>query len=150
VASLDAGGVLFGRLLNDIANIFGAIVTSEYLPVERSDSGRFLLDAIKLGVTVARCVGLNDADIWLAALESAGTHAVDVRMQHRNPLARALHQNSEPILIEQLSPLIVYRLQIPIVFSWRTPDEILIGKDTVTFGMFWSDVLFPASYLYRQ
>jgi beta-phosphoglucomutase-like phosphatase (HAD superfamily) len=84
--SLVAAGVLEDVGEEAVKQVFGAIVTAEDVQKGKPDPEGFLMAARVLGVDPARCVGLEDADLGLQALVSAGMAAADVRFHPEYPL----------------------------------------------------------------
>lgn len=70
--------------------IFSTIVTAEDVTMGKPDPEPFLTAASRLGVPPSQCIGLEDGDKGLQALDAAGMHKIDVRLIQDYPLPRAL------------------------------------------------------------
>jgi beta-phosphoglucomutase-like phosphatase (HAD superfamily) len=90
LASLIGAGILKNDSVSAIDDIFHAVITAENVRRGKPDPETFTLAALKLGVDASRCVGLEDGDLGLEALQSAGMRAVDVRHHPDYPLADEL------------------------------------------------------------
>jgi beta-phosphoglucomutase-like phosphatase (HAD superfamily) len=90
LASLIGAGILKNDSVSAIEDVFHAVITAENVSRGKPDPESFTLAALKLGVDASRCVGLEDGDLGLEALQSAGMRAVDVRHHPDYPLAEEL------------------------------------------------------------
>lgn len=78
LATLEAAGI-------DVS-VFGAVVTCEDVANGKPHPDTFLLAAKKLGVEPHDCIGLEDGDKGLLALDAAGMDKLDVRLLEGYPL----------------------------------------------------------------
>lgn len=86
LGSLVAAGVVDGVEEERWGKVFGAVVTSEDVTIGKPNPEGFLTAARRLGVSPEKCVGFEDADLGLDALQAAGMRAVDVRLHKDYPL----------------------------------------------------------------
>lgn len=86
LGSLAAAGVVDGVEEEHWRKVFGAVVTSEDVSKGKPNPEGFLTAAQRLGVSPEKCIGFEDADLGLEALQTAGMRAVDVRMHKDYPL----------------------------------------------------------------
>lgn len=86
LGSLTAAGVVEGVDEEQWSKVFGAVVTAEDVVKGKPNPEAFLTAARRLGVDPEKCVGFEDADLGLEALQAAGMRAVDVRMREDYPL----------------------------------------------------------------
>lgn len=70
-------------------SVFDAVVCSEDVKKGKPNPEGFLKAAKEMGVNPEKCVGLEDADLGMQALEAAGMAAVDVRLHPRYPRQEA-------------------------------------------------------------
>jgi beta-phosphoglucomutase-like phosphatase (HAD superfamily) len=68
-----------------IRNLFGAVVTSEFVKHQKPAPDIFLEAARLLGVEPQFCRAYEDAELGLQAIRAAGMEAVDVRIALANP-----------------------------------------------------------------
>jgi beta-phosphoglucomutase-like phosphatase (HAD superfamily) len=90
LASLVGAGVLENESIRAVEDVFHAVVTAEDVTRGKPDPETFTLAARRLGVDPSRCVGLEDGDLGLQALQAAGMRAVDVRWHPHYPLSAEL------------------------------------------------------------
>lgn len=84
---LISAGIL--REGQDVASVFDAIVCSEDVEKGKPNPEGFLTAAKQMGVSPYKCVGIEDADLGMQALEAAGMVAVDARLHPRYPRQQA-------------------------------------------------------------
>ncbi len=80
--------VMDGLKRNDILHLFDAVVTADEDEVKRGkpDPDIFLVAAKRLGVDAKSCIGFEDADMGMQALESAEyLYSSDVRLMRMYP-----------------------------------------------------------------
>lgn len=89
VASGNALGDVLGSLnyagIDD--TVFSAILSAEDVAAGKPDPEIFLTAASRLGASPSDCIGLEDGDMGLQALDSAGMAKVDVRLIEGYPTA---------------------------------------------------------------
>lgn len=92
----ERGDVLASLAYADVdASVFSATVTREDITKGKPDPETFLLAASKLGVAPEDCIGLEDADMGLQALDAAGMAKIDVRLIEGYPLPEVLLEQEE-------------------------------------------------------
>lgn len=92
LGSLVAAGVVDGPGEEQWGKVFGALVTAKDVTNGKPNPEGFLLAAKRLGVNPEKCVGFEDADLGLQALQAAGMRAVDVRLHKDYPLPDEVRQ----------------------------------------------------------